>query len=384
MSTKEMNGEWMETTGLLAWYDAHRRILPWREKPEPYRIWVSEIMLQQTRVDTVKGYFYRFFEKFPTIEDLANCQDEELLKIWEGLGYYSRARNLKKAAGVIIEQYGGRMPSSREALKDLPGIGPYTAGAIASIAFGQSAAAVDGNVLRIVARITGDREDIQRQSMKKKVENYILTTMEKMTGEQRRPGDFNQALMDVGATICLPHGQPHCDQCPLLDQCRSYRENLTGEIPVKVKKVKKVREKKTVLVVVEDRQMAVEKRGEKGLLAGLYQLPNLEGHGGVGAVETWAKDRNLKIQNIREIGQYRHIFSHKTWEMEGYLVQVIRPETEELPSLIKDSLKDDLKEGFPKEESGEGKLLWVNPEERETHIPLPTAFKGFADFFPEK
>ena len=203
---------------LLNWYEKGHRCLPWREEPTGYNVWISEIMLQQTRVEAVKPYFQRFLEHLPDIESLANCEEDRLLKLWEGLGYYNRARNLQKAAKQIMDDYGGKMPEDRETLLTLSGIGNYTAGAISSIAFGKKAAAVDGNVLRILSRLTMDEEDILKESTKARVEKQLLEVMPK-----ERAGDFNQALMELGAMVCIPNGKPKCTECPWEDICISKR-----------------------------------------------------------------------------------------------------------------------------------------------------------------
>lgn len=216
---------------LLSWYKNHARVLPWRENPEPYRVWISEIMLQQTRVEAVKPYFERFMAALPDTAALAAVPEDRLFKLWEGLGYYNRARNLKKAAGVIMEQYGGAIPASWEELKTLPGIGSYTAGAIASIAYGIPVPAVDGNVLRVISRVTGSREDILKQSVKKQMEELLLGVM-----PQEGAGSYNQALIEIGAIVCVPNGEPLCGECPMASVCVARRDGLTKEIPVKTPK----------------------------------------------------------------------------------------------------------------------------------------------------
>lgn len=216
---------------LLAWYDSGRRILPWREEPTPYHVWLSEIMLQQTRVEAVKPYYDRFLQALPDIESLAAADEEKLLKLWEGLGYYNRARNLKKAAQILVSEYGGRMPDDYEIILSLPGIGSYTAGAISSIAFGKAYPAVDGNVLRILARLRTDERDILQAGVKKSVEEELADVMPK-----DRPGDFNQALMELGAMVCIPNGAPKCDVCPWKELCRARAQGITGEFPKKAGK----------------------------------------------------------------------------------------------------------------------------------------------------
>ncbi|MBQ1240332.1 MAG: A/G-specific adenine glycosylase, partial [Lachnospiraceae bacterium] len=240
---------------LLSWYREHKRALPWRENKDAYRIWISEIMLQQTRVEAVKPYFFRFMEHFPTVQALAEAPDDELMKCWEGLGYYSRARNLKKAAGVIVEQYEGSLPASHAALLDLPGIGSYTAGAIASIAYEIPAPAVDGNVLRVLSRVCGSRDDILKQSTKKRMETLVSEVI-----REGEAGDFNQALIEIGAIVCVPNGAPLCDSCPFYTVCASREEDLIGEIPVKTPKKKRKIEEKTVLILQHGEKIAIRKR----------------------------------------------------------------------------------------------------------------------------
>jgi A/G-specific adenine glycosylase len=219
------------TNKILTWFDQNRRPMPWREQPLPYYVWISEIMAQQTRIDTVIGYFDRFIRSFPTIDALAAASEEEVLKLWQGLGYYSRARNIHKVARILVQEYNGNLPSSYDELLALPGIGPYTAGAIASIAFGQQALAIDGNVNRVIARLHGIDEDLSSRSAQRQIEQYVLELL-----SQERPGDFNQALMEIGALVCIPNGAPKCAECPLQDSCVAFQNHLTDVIPRKKKK----------------------------------------------------------------------------------------------------------------------------------------------------
>ena len=226
---------------LLAWYQANARRLPWRENPTPYRVWVSEMMLQQTRVAAAIPYYLRFLEALPTLEDLAACPRERLMKLWQGLGYYSRAANLQKAAQLVVERYGGRLPADAGALRALPGVGDYTAGAVASIAFGLPCPAVDGNVLRVLARLTANRQDIALPGTKKDCAAALVQIIPRDC-----PGDFNQALMDLGATVCLPNGQPLCAQCPLRGLCRARALGLQAELPLREKRTARRLEALTV------------------------------------------------------------------------------------------------------------------------------------------
>lgn len=229
---------------LLGWFGEHARILPWREQPQPYRVWVSEIMLQQTRVEAVKPFFERFTQALPDVRSLAECPEDKLLKLWEGLGYYNRVRNMQKAAQNMVEFYDGEMPADYEKLLGLPGIGPYTAGAVASIAFEIPVPAVDGNVLRVITRITQNDGDILKQSVKRQVEEELLAVMPK-----GRSGAFNQALMELGATVCVPNGAPKCDECPLSGLCLAHQNGKEMDYPKKAQKKPRKIEKKTVLVL---------------------------------------------------------------------------------------------------------------------------------------
>lgn len=309
---------------LLKWYESHARKLPWRENQDPYPIWISEIMLQQTRVEAVKPYFTRFMKALPNISALAQVEEEALLKLWEGLGYYSRARNLKKAACIVMDEYGGIMPRSYEELLKLPGIGSYTAGAVASIAYHIPVPAVDGNVMRVISRILGSYEDITKGATKKNLEKLLTESM-----DQKHPGQFNQALFETGALLCIPKGEPKCGDCPLASLCVARQKGLWQEIPVKPsKKVRKI-EEKTVLVISSqeegDWKVALRKRPDQGLLASLYEFPNIEGkvdltsYAQASAVCGVAEG---KIRQVRCLGEAKHIFSHIEWHMVGYWIQV--------------------------------------------------------------
>lgn len=302
---------------LLAWYDGQKRDLPWRINRDPYRVWVSEIMLQQTRVDTVIPYYNRFMEQFPTVEALADAPEEEVLKAWEGLGYYSRARNLQAAAREVKEQYGGRVPDTPEEISRLKGVGPYTAGAILSIAYEKPEPAVDGNVMRVFSRLLLLDDDIAKPATRVKIEHLVRQTI-----PHGRAGDFNQALMELGALVCLPR-TPQCLTCPVFDYCLARKEGLQEELPVKGK-AKPPRPVRYLVAVVrhEDRWLIV-KRPEQGLLAGMWQFPMVE----TDAVE-WAEE--LLIDNLasrygadirveRELAVLQHTFSHLQWHLHVYL-----------------------------------------------------------------
>lgn len=319
---------------LLAWYEEHARILPWRENPEPYRVWVSEIMLQQTRVEAVKPYFERFMKALPDVEALAKAEDDRLMKLWEGLGYYNRARNLKKAAQIILEEYDGQMPSDYDKLLALPGIGSYTAGAIASIAFGIPVPAVDGNVLRVISRVTASYADILKQSTKKWIEEHLKETM-----PNGQASHFNQGLIEIGAIVCVPNGAPKCMLCPLQSICLAYKEDRIAELPVKTPPKKRRIEERTVCIIEYGNQVAIRKRDDSGLLASLYELPNTEGHL---KPEELAKAFALKpemIAVIEPLPEAKHIFSHVEWRMIGYRILL----NGELPASCISAEKEEIK-----------------------------------------
>lgn len=306
------------TEPLLSWYGANARDLPWRRSPDAYRVWVSEIMLQQTRVAAVLGYYARFLEAFPTVEALAGADEGQLMKLWEGLGYYSRARNLQKAARVVTEQLGGRFPETYEGLMALPGIGDYTAGAILSIAFGQRVPAVDGNVLRLAARITGSRADVTDMKVRRAFRAQVLEAMP----EAKRSGAYNQALMDLGATVCLPNGEPLCESCPARDFCVGHLAGCARELPVRAPKRKRRVEERTVLVLLSPDGVALRRRPDTGLLAGLWEFPNVEGKLDEAAAGALAEQWGLEIKNWCRRVTARHIFTHVEWHMTGYVLHV--------------------------------------------------------------
>lgn len=254
---------------IVKWYQEQEKILPWKQDKEPYHIWISEIMLQQTRIEAVKKYYTRFMKELPTIQHLAKVSDEKLLKLWEGLGYYNRARNLKKAAIQIEENYKGQMPTSYAELLNLSGIGEYTAGAIASISYQEKVPAVDGNVLRVVSRVIASKDDVLLPETKKRITKKLLEIM------PDESGDFNEGLMELGEKICLPNTIPLCEKCPIQQFCIANKENLTNEIPVRIKKQKRKIEKRTVFIVKYKDEIAIRKREKTGILANLYEFPNV-------------------------------------------------------------------------------------------------------------
>ena len=339
-------------TPLLSWYDGHARVLPWRENTAPYRVWVSEIMLQQTRVEAVKPFFERFMKALPDVQALAECPEDELLKLWEGLGYYNRVRNMQKAAQVIMAEYDGQFPADFEKLLALPGIGSYTAGAISSIAFGIPMPAVDGNVLRVISRVKASYEDVLKQSVKNAMESEIRKII-----PEDRAGDFNQALIEIGAIVCVPNGKAKCEECPLAFCCKAKEKGIVDELPKKKAKKERRIEDRTVLILKDGDRVAIRKRPAKGLLAGLYELPNLEGNLSEQQVLDQVKAWGLSPLRILPLAGAKHIFSHVEWHMTGYAISL--EETEDM--------------------NQEG-LLFVDVKETEAHYPIPAAFAAYAEY----
>lgn len=304
---------------LTAWYESNKRTLPWRQTSDPYKIWVSEIMLQQTKVDTVINYFNNFIAKYPTIFDLASSEEEEVLKQWEGLGYYSRARNLHHAAKEVVSIYNGIVPSDSRSLGDLKGIGPYTKGAILSIAFHQPEPAVDGNVMRVLSRILYITDNISDQRTRKRFENIVRELI-----IHTDPSAFNQGLMELGALICTPK-KPLCLHCPVKEMCRALEVGETDLLPVKLKK-KKQRLESYIVLIIKDKQgrIAIEKRPENGLLANMWQFPMLDKE----LFEQGLMDSEImnKYQLSLTLGEkkqtIKHVFSHIIWMLDVYHASV--------------------------------------------------------------
>ncbi len=333
---------------LLAWYDANRRALPWREEVSPYRTWVSEIMLQQTRVQAVLPYFQRFMEAVPDVQTLAELPEEQLLRLWQGLGYYSRARNLKKAAQTVVNDCGGVFPDTYEALRGLAGIGDYTAGAILSIAFGQAVPAVDGNVLRVAARLTGCGDNVLDPKVRAAFRQAMAAVM-----PQDRPGDFNQALMDLGAGVCLPNGRPLCDRCPAAAFCAARERGTQGELPVREKKKEKRQVRRTVFIMKQtDGRVALRQRPDKGLLAGLWEYPHVEGRLDETAAAAQLAQWGVTVRQWEKTIQARHEFTHLRWDMTGYLLTVTG--------------------------GGQPDWLWADGAQRRQRA-IPSAFQKFTD-----
>ena len=302
---------------LLAWYEEHARILPWRENPEGYRVWISEIMLQQTRVEAVKPYFERFLEALPDVASLASVEDDRLMKLWEGLGYYSRARNLQKAAGLVAER--GSFPDTYAELLALPGVGDYTASAIASAAFGRREAAVDGNVLRVVTRLTDCHDDIADPKTKKAIRAQVQAVMPEAAEDIRI---FNQATMELGATVCVPNGPPKCEVCPAAGFCLGRLRGTAPVLPVKAAKKARRVEERTVLVLLRRGRAALHRRPGRGLLAGLWEFPNVDGALDEDAAAAAAAAWGLTVKAWRNKLAAKHIFTHVEWHMTGYTLEV--------------------------------------------------------------
>ena len=329
---------------LLPWYDAGHRDLPWRGDNDPYHIWVSEIMLQQTRVEVVKGYYARFLQALPTISALAECDDELLHKLWEGLGYYNRVRNMKKAAREIMDKHNGIFPKSFEQVLALPGIGAYTAGAICSIAFHKPTPAVDGNVLRVISRITDDDTPIDLPAYKNTIQQNLAEIY------PDRAGDFTQALMELGATVCGPNRQPDCENCPCKKFCLGFQRKTANDLPVKLPKRQRKIEEKTVFILSCEGKYAIEKRDDKGLLANLWQLPNVPGKLDTQAVLEYVERFGLKPKEIYMQVERKHIFTHIEWHMRGVYVEIA---------------------------DCAGDFLWTSEGDTRQAFALPTAFRLF-------
>ena len=335
---------------LIAWYSAHRKELPWRNDPTPYHVWISEIMLQQTRIEAALPYYERFLRALPTVEALAACEDDALMKLWQGLGYYSRARNLKKAAQVLVKDYDGKLPDDAVVLKKLPGIGDYTAGAIASIAYGKPEPAVDGNVLRVVMRLAACEADVMQNAVRADVAEKLRAVYP----SGKDAGVFTEALMELGETVCLPNTAPKCDLCPLRELCAGFRTGTAETLPIRSKPTPRKIEQKTVFLLKCGEKYALRKR-EAGLLGGMWEFPNLDGHltpeKALAAVRTRG---GCPLAEARPLGKAKHVFSHIEWHMIGYEI------------LLGDTFTDK-----------ENALCWASAEEIRAAYAVPTAFRGY-------
>ncbi|MBC8543459.1 A/G-specific adenine glycosylase [Bianquea renquensis] len=305
---------------LVTWYRGVKRDLPWRRTKDPYAIWVSEIMLQQTRVEAVMGYYTRFMAAFPTIAELAYADEDAVLKLWEGLGYYSRAKNLQRAARVVCERYGGIFPSEYEAVRALPGIGDYTAGAILSIAFDKPYPAVDGNVLRVMARLYGIQQDILLPKTKTVITDILTECYPKDSAS-----DFAQSLMELGAMVCIPQ-TPRCGQCPICDHCSAYSAGTQADLPLRRKKEKPQEIQLRIAILRNEKgEVLMTRRPDTGLLAGLWEFPGVEARTEEEFEQRMGETYGLQIRPTRHLVNARHVFSHQVWQMQAYEARLERP-----------------------------------------------------------
>lgn len=331
---------------LLPWYRENARTLPWRENTDPYRVWVSEIMLQQTRVEAATGYYERFLRALPTVQALAAAPQDELLKLWEGLGYYSRVRNMQRAAAELVQTRGGAFPDTAAEIAKLPGVGPYTAGAIASICFERASAAVDGNVVRIICRITGEQTPANSPRLKKE----IAARLEAVYPAQGR-GAFTQALMELGAIVCIPRA-PRCERCPMASVCVARLSGRTAELPVMPAKKEKKRAQKTVFLLEQGGNLALDRRPASGLLAGLWALPECEGALTPDEVFAVVQSWGAEPQCIGKAVEKKHVFTHVVWQMRCYRVLCA---------------------------AAPARFTWAAPDALEMQYALPTAYRQFLD-----
>lgn len=333
------------TVALTSWYRENCRALPWRRDQEPYHVWVSEIMLQQTRVEAVREYYKRFMEALPSVSDLAAAEEQTLLKLWQGLGYYNRVRNMHKAATVIVREYGGKFPGTYEEIKSLPGIGAYTAGAIGSICFDLPVAAVDGNVLRVMSRVLADYGDVQSPAVK----NRISARLQGLYPE-KNCGEFTQSLIELGALVCIPKGQPKCEICPAAAYCKAREAGVQLALPVKGAKKERKKVEKTVFILRHGDKVAVRKRGQNVLLAGLYEFPNVDEQLSAAEAVALAESWETEPKDLLRKAEYTHVFTHVQWEMTAYYLTV--------------------GQCCPQ-------FQWASEKELAEEIPLPSAFGYF-------
>ncbi len=328
---------------LIAWYRKNARILPWRENRDPYRVWISEIMLQQTRVEAVIPYYNRFLAVLPDTAALAAAEDDVLMKLWEGLGYYTRARNLKRAAQMIEEKFGGVFPGTHEDISRLPGIGPYTAGAICSIAFGLPTPAVDGNVLRVITRLFCCGTDIAKPAFRNAVTRSLAEVY-----PAECAGDFTQALMELGAVCCLPNGAPLCGECPLSGLCGAYRRREQNEYPFRSEKKARQTQELTVFLLRCGGRIALKRREEKGLLAGMWELPNKTGVMNADRAREWLEQQGLNVCLLKKGRIQTHVFTHVEWKMHPYTAEC---------------------------ENAAEQFFWADEKQLGKEIAVPTAFR---------
>lgn len=335
-----------EVKKILNWYQKNKREFPWRKDKNPYHVWISEIMLQQTRIEAVIDYYERFLKEIPNIQTLSLIEEDRLLKLWEGLGYYNRARNLKKAAQKIMEKYQGNFPEEYEDILSLPGIGEYTAGAISSICFQKKEVCIDGNVMRVYARLNNSDIDVQDPKERKKVALEIKKILPKETG------NFNEGLMELGETICIPNGTPKCSSCPLKSTCKAHKEKKETILPRKIIKKKQKEEKYTVFLIQWNNQYALQKR-ENNLLKNMWEFPNQKGN----TTKKEIKNKNKEIISIKNGPTNTHIFTHKKWIMKSYQIKV---------------------------EKKQSNYTWSTLENIEMKYAIPTAFKPFLEYLKKE
>lgn len=339
---------------IVKWYEENKRDLPWRRDKDPYHVWISEIMLQQTRIESVCSYYQRFMEVLPTIQDLAFVEEEKLLKLWEGLGYYNRVRNLKKAALILVEKYHGKFPSTYEEILSLPGIGEYTASAISSICFSLPEVTIDGNVLRVYTRVCEDACVIDLEKEKKRIRSILMEIVPKDSGA------FNEGLMELGETICIPNGAPKCEQCPLFSECLSRKNHTYFNYPIRLDKKAKKLETYTVFIFYYQDYFLIEKRKEMGVLHGLWQFPNRTGFLSKKEVVRLCRDFGIPVVKIESGISYTHIFTHKKWIMKSYYIEIAS--------------------------IGRGRFegVFVTEEQRNRDYSLPGAFQPFQKDFLDR
>lgn len=343
-----MKYKWLDIKKpLLQWYHKEHRDLKWRNTKNPYYIWISEIMLQQTRVEAVKGYYDRFLHEIPDIESLANVSEERLLKLWEGLGYYNRARNLQKAAITIMNDYNGVFPIEYDDVLSLSGIGEYTAGAICSICYNAKTPAVDGNVLRVMTRLSECYDNIDLQSTKKKARQELLSLY--ANGDC---GELTQALMELGAMVCIPNGAPHCEQCPLQNRCKAYHNHSYDSLPVRQAKKKRKIEEMTVFILHDEEKYGIRKRSNSGLLANMWEFLHVNEKMNVEKAMQYVSEQGYEPVLLEKEIPYTHIFSHVEWRMTAYYISC---------------------------QNKSDALTWVEKKELEYQYALPTAFKTFVE-----
>lgn len=331
---------------LLAWYQTAQRDLPWRRTRDPYCIWLSEVMLQQTRVEAVIPYYHRFLQACPTVQSLAQADEAVYLKLWEGLGYYSRVRNLHRAAQQICDQHGGALPADFTALRALSGIGDYTAGAIGSIAFGLHVTAVDGNVLRVISRLTNDNRPIDQPATKADMTRLVHDCL-----PHGHEGAFNQALMELGATVCIPNGAPKCADCPVQHLCHAYHCGMAITLPTRTPKKARTICNRTVILFRHNGKVALRKRPDRGLLARLWEFPAYEEHLSPAQLREQLTQDGFAVQEMLSLRGGKHIFTHIEWHMQGYHVELAH---------------------------ADARFTWVTPAQLRGAYALPSAFRVFA------